>query len=153
MAHRSRAQPCSLLRRLVERFREHTNLAPCCTLCTAVRANSPPPVPTMSGRHQHMSSVTSQEKYRRRLRCHFTLPQKKSPRVFSPGRSVACLCVEERLIFLIRGPGVRFRVQLVRTHAFFESLAYLLQPFGRLRPLLLVVIAMAVPEPAAPLPM
>jgi len=44
---------------------------------------------------------------------------KKSPRLLMPGRSVACLCVEERLLFVIRGPGVRFRIQLVRTHAFF----------------------------------
>jgi len=46
-------------------------------------------------------------------------PYKKSPRLLKPGRSVACLCVEERLLFVIRGPGVRFRIQLVRTHAFF----------------------------------
>src|SRR5882757_10770577 len=45
-----------------------------------------------------------------------------------PGRSVACLCVEERLIFVIRWPGVRFRIQLFRTHAFFESLAFLPSP-------------------------
>jgi len=44
----------------------------------------------------------------------------KNRPVFYPGRSVACLCVEERLIFIIRGPGVRFCVQLVRTHAFFQ---------------------------------
>lgn len=50
-------------------------------------------------------------------------PTKKSPRFYS-GRSVACLCVEERLIFVIRGRGIRLCIQLVRTHAFFESLAF-----------------------------
>jgi hypothetical protein len=53
--------------------------------------------------------------------------QKTAPG-FTPGRSVACLCVEERLIFVIRWPGVRFRIQLFRTHAFFESLAFLPSP-------------------------
>jgi len=48
-----------------------------------------------------------------------TLSTQKIAPVLMPGRSVACLCVEERLIFIIRGPGVRFCIQLVRTHAFF----------------------------------
>ena len=64
-----------------------------------------------------------------RRKSAFSPPTKNRPG-FYPGRSVACLCVEERLIFVIRWPGVRFRVQLSRTHAFFESLAFLPSPSG-----------------------